>query len=558
MIFKSKVVVLSVTLFALNILVLSPILKSSLAFSNPVMVDYVETSGGAGDEQGTAFAGNMFGDVIVSGWTNSFGADSIDAFISKYDIAGYHSVTRVFGGSRNDYIYSMMITSDGKYVVVGYTTTFDQGSGDVLVSKFDANFNHEWSRVLLHGGVDIGYSVIETSDGNFVVAGYMSRSGYPFLLLVAFDTNGNLLWQISITSGRYSPVYSLTRTHDGGLAVTGSYTPLSSNFLTPFISKFNSSGVHQWTKLLAQSLNARGTSIIETASRDLAIAGLTFKSSSNTWDLFVAKCDSLGNNLWTRLINDSKMVDVYPSIARTYGDSLLVVGTTSNWGINNDVLLCMLDKNGNHIYTRTFGSDSADYGSALLMGSTRYFVAGSSRGWDANARDVLIAKFLIDGSTCTDVGTVNPVITAISVTTDTLTPQTENPSLNVYSWSPTISTVSPISTFVCWETSGAVGENQSAPALAGSAPGNIFLDSPSFFKNEIMLKFNQQSNDRLNLMLFGADGRIIFNKAMYHIPPYIRLKGRIIEELPAGIYFLHAVSAERMRLGVLKLIKVGE
>ncbi len=557
MIFKSKVVVLSVTLFALNILVLSPILKSSLAFSNPVMVDYVETSGGAGDEQGTALAGNMFGDVIVSGWTNSFG-DSVNAFISKYNVQGYHSATRVFGGSGHDYVYSMIMTSEGKFVVTGYTTTTNPGNGDVLVSKFDANLNHEWTRVLLNSGVDRGYSVIETSDGNYVVAGYMSRSGYPFLLLAAFDVIGNLLWQTSITSGRYSPVYGLTATYDGGLAVTGSYTPLSSNFLTPFISKFSSSGTHQWTKLLAQPLNARGTSIIETASRDLAIAGLTFKSSSNTWDLFVAKCDSLGNSLWTRLINDSKMVDVYPSIARTYGDSLLVVGTTSNWGINNDVLLCMLDKNGNLIYTRTFGSDSADYGSALLMGSTRYFVAGSSRGWDANARDVLIAKFLTDGSTCTDVGTTNPSITAISVTTDTLTPQTENPALNVYSWSPTITTVSPTSAFVCWETSGEVEEDQSAPALAGSAPDNIFLDSPSFFKNEIMLKFNQQSNDRLNLMFFGADGRIIFNKAMYHIPPDIRLKGRIIEELPAGIYFLHAVSAERMRLGVLKLIKVGQ
>ncbi len=429
--------------------------------SNPVVAYYVETTGGTNNESAVALAPTMFNDQIVVGWTKSYGAESTDVFISKYDVLGNHLLTKVFRISQNDYPCSMIITSDGKILIVGYSKSFTWL--DLFISKFDANLNHEWTRLFYHNRSEIGFSVVEVPNGNYIIAGLTYTGGFPDLLLTAFDANGDLQWQTAMANEYCSQANSATKTHDSAVVVTGFYAPNSSTRI-PLISKFRNDGVHLWAKLMTLPYPAYGTAITETGDRNLAIAGVMFRPSSNTWDLFVAKFDSLGNNLWTRWIVDSRIdtAGIPVSICNVSANRLMVTGTTSRWGINKDILISMFDGGGGHIYSRVFGSDSLDKVSNIYSRGEGYLIVGSTKGWDAISQDILMATFYSDGHTCTAVDTIYPQVNNLFPTMDTLSPQLYNPSQTAQSWTPNIFNANPVSSFVCWEASGTVKEKQPA------------------------------------------------------------------------------------------------
>jgi|GEM_PF-2082924 len=526
------------------------ILTYRTVYSNPTIAYYVETSGSIDDEKAIGLNATFAGYLNVVGWTRSYGAESTDVFISKYDQEGNHVATKVFGGTKSEYPYSMIITSDEKIVTTGYTRNFSWG--DLFISKFDANLNHEWTRVFDYYRTDMGFSLTEVSNGNYIVAGLTTSSGFPNLLLTEFDATGNLQWQNGLANGFCSQAYGITRTYDGAVAVTGYYAPSSPIFRIPLISKFSADGTHQWTKLMTLPNSAYGTAITETGTQNIALAGVMFRPSSSTWDLFIAKFDSLGNNLWVKVIDDSKIdtVGIPVAIGTVSGTYLVVVGSTSRWGMNGDILISMFNENGNHIYTRAFGSDSLDQGSALLSSYGRYLIAGSTKGWDAISQDIFVSTFYIDGHTCTDVDTINPLINTLVPSMDTLEPQIYNPAQSIHPWSPTIINANPISSFVCWESSGEVKETESSSLLMKS------LKIPSIVQDEIILRFGYQSMARLNLTLFSSEGKAIFSTSFDYTPFQIKIRGRKIDELSNGVYFIRLKSKDISV--VMKIIKIAK
>ena len=80
------------------------------------------------------------------------------------------------------------------------------GSLDGWVVKLDANANIIWQKTLGGDGYDATHSVITTSNGNFVVAGYNTSNNHDVsgnhggtdLWIIKLDTDGNLIWQNSL------------------------------------------------------------------------------------------------------------------------------------------------------------------------------------------------------------------------------------------------------------------------------------------------------------------------------------------------------------------------
>ncbi len=97
------------------------------------------------------------------------------------------------GGTGGDDAYSIFQTSDGGYAVAGGTTSFGAGDWDLFFVKFSLTGSVEWSRAVGGTSLDFGYSVVQTSDGGFAVAGRTESFGagsYDFFL-VKFDSEGN-------------------------------------------------------------------------------------------------------------------------------------------------------------------------------------------------------------------------------------------------------------------------------------------------------------------------------------------------------------------------------
>jgi len=107
----------------------------------------------------------------VAGSTASFGAGSSDVWLIKTDADGNDVWQSTFGGSDFDIARSVQQTSDGGYIVAGSTASFGAGSSDVWLIKTDADGNDIWKKTIGGSSIEYGYSVQQTSDGGYIVAG---------------------------------------------------------------------------------------------------------------------------------------------------------------------------------------------------------------------------------------------------------------------------------------------------------------------------------------------------------------------------------------------------
>lgn len=158
-----------------------------------------KTYGGTGDERGIhSLIQTSDGGLALVAWTNSFGmlgqpfAD-YDFWILKLDSDGNIQWQRTYGGAKDDWPYQIIQTTDGGYAVVGYTRSFGNGSSDVWVLKLASNGIIQWQRT--YGGLedDIGYSIVQSSDGGYVIVGQtnsFSGNGRHDFWILKLDNNG--------------------------------------------------------------------------------------------------------------------------------------------------------------------------------------------------------------------------------------------------------------------------------------------------------------------------------------------------------------------------------
>ena len=326
-----------------------------------------------------------------------------------------------YGSTLNDYAYAIEQTLDGGYVMTGYVSgsggdvTNNQGGRDFWVVKIDAFGNLEWQKALGGSGTEEPFSIHQTTDNGYIVAGHTNSIdgditesfGNNDIWVVKLDNLGNIQWQKSYGDGNHQRAFSIVQTTDGGYALTG-YTYIGGTTESDVIViKLDAIGNVEWQNTYDygnNNLSQDHRAIIQTTDGGYILAGYTTTAEQlglNFTDAWVVKLNATGNIEWSERYGGSLAEDLL-DIQQTSDGGYVMAGysssTDGDFTNNNggeDYWVVKIDSSGNLQWQKTLGGTKRDRAFSVretLAGG--YIVAGYT---ESNDGDITNAQGSLDG-----------------------------------------------------------------------------------------------------------------------------------------------------------------
>jgi predicted secreted protein len=389
-----------------TLLMIVPLLVGVLLFStceqptenDEETVVFVKTFGGSTYDYGYSVQQTDDGGYIITGYTKSFGNGTDELWLIKTDSQGSEEWNRTFGGSNEDVGKSIQQTIDGGYIITGYTDSFGNGGRDVWLIKTDSQGQEEWNQTFGGSSSDEGYSVQQTTDGGYIITGYTYSfgSGSADVWLIKIDSQAQEEWNQTFGGSENDRSHSVQQTTDGGYIITG-YTNSNGNNYSVLLIKTDSNGNEEWNKTFSTIGDDYGYSVQQTDDGGYIITG---KTSSFGEEIWLIKTDSNGNEEWTRAFGGSDY-EVGYSVQQTIDGGYIITGNTSSFGSGSaDVWLIKTDSQGQEEWNQTFGGSSTDVGYFVQQTTDGgYIITGYTYSFGSGSADVWLIKTDSQGNT---------------------------------------------------------------------------------------------------------------------------------------------------------------
>jgi hypothetical protein len=325
-------------------------------------IQWQNTIGGGGTDYLFSIQQTIDRGYILGGYSNSnISGDkaencigNYDYWIVKTDSSGFIQWQNTIGGSGNDYLYSIHQTSDGSYILGGYSdsnisgdkTENSNGYLDYWIVKTDLLGNIQWQNTIGGSSSDELHSLMQTIDGGYILGGFSNSSisgdktensnDYDYWIIKT-DSFGNIQWQKTIGGSYPDELYSIQQTVDGGYILGG-----NRNYVDYWIIKTDSAGNIQWQRIIGGDANDNLYSIDQTADEGYILGGLSQSNISRdktenrngAYDYWIVKTDATGNIQWQNTIGGVGF-DNLNSIKQTVDGGYIVAGY-SNSNISGD------------------------------------------------------------------------------------------------------------------------------------------------------------------------------------------------------------------------------
>lgn len=182
----------------------------------------------------------------------------------------------LYGSSGNDQIGTIRCTLDGGYIIAGTTTSFGSSPNAIYVTKTDSVGNIIWSYIYGATYTWGVYSVRETSNNGFIIAGRYSGSSQGFYLL-NLDSLGNVVWS-NLYAGKITDGDVVECSGGYALACTFDYDNDNTNEL--YIMKTDYNGNITWSKALNEIINIYTKVIVDRTTGYIIVSARGYNSSS--------------------------------------------------------------------------------------------------------------------------------------------------------------------------------------------------------------------------------------------------------------------------------------
>ena len=369
------------------ILILFLVLLNADLFAQAPDTLWTKTFGGSAIDCGYSVKQTSDGGYVITGFTESVGASGRDVWLIKTDTNGDTLWTKTFGGSDFDEGNSVQQTIDGGYIITGSTNSFGAGNSDVWLIKTDTSGDTLWTKAFGGSLIDWGNSVQQTSDSGYIITGYTRSfgAGGNDVWLIKTDANGDTLWAKTFGGSGINEVgNSVQQTSDSGYIITGS------RGADLYLIKTDSNGNTVWTKIYGGSGSQTGYSVQQSTDGGYIIAGRSYTTSIAR----LLKTDVNGDTVWTKTFEEAQGFSVHQT---TDGGYIMAGHKRSYVSGYSDVWLIKTDANGDSLWTKTLLGSNSDAGYSVKQTSDGgYIITGSTNSFGAGNSDVWLIRLAPD------------------------------------------------------------------------------------------------------------------------------------------------------------------
>ena len=344
------------------------------------------------------------GDVTVNN-------GSTDYWVVKIDANGALQWQKSLGGLADDRANAVTQTTDGGYVVVGTTNstngdvTGNQGLYDFWVVKLTSTGSIAWQKCLGGTSIEEARAVQQTTDGGLIIVGdarsnnfdLTQNNGGQDFWAVKTNSLGTVVWQTSLGGIGNDIPYSVYQTSDGGYVLAGQTNSIGGDVtgnnggIDYWVVKLSSTGALSWQKCYGGSSDDKASSIKQTSDGGYIIAGTAASTNGNITlnngleNPWVVKTFSTGTIQWQKCFGGT-FYDAANSIQQTIDGGFIFAGVVSSNSIDvsgnhggNDIWVTKLSTTGTLAWQKCLGGTGSDIGTAVQQTTDNgYVVCGRS------------------------------------------------------------------------------------------------------------------------------------------------------------------------------------
>jgi len=375
-------------------IVSTTLVTQGLSVSQMLLVPSVNrTYGGVGEDSTYSMVQTMDNGFALAGYTDSSGAGKRDFWLIKTDELGNVQWNKTYGGSHDDIAHSVIQLANDGFVLAGSTMSFGGGDFDFWLVCTDSVGNMVWNRTYGGIGYDEAWSVIQTTDGGFALAGWTTSFGLGSgdIWLIKTDNLGNPEWNKTYGEIYFETANSIKQTIDEGFALIGSTYSYGAGGSDLWLVKTDSSGNELWNKTYGGGGEDFGYSMIQTVDGGFALAGSTSSLGAGIYDFWLIKTDGAGNEQWNMTYGGIGYDEAW-SVIPTFDGGLALAGWTESIGADcSECWLIKTDFSGNEQWNITWGGTNYDYAySAMQTNEGGYAIVGETTSLGAGYYDSLL------------------------------------------------------------------------------------------------------------------------------------------------------------------------
>jgi hypothetical protein len=307
-----------------------------------------KTFGGINIDQAYSVKSTIDSGLVIAGYTNSFGFGGYDMYVIKTDKNCDTIWTKTYGGTNWDFAYSIEQTADSGYIIAGGTYSIGNGSEDMYLVKTTSAGDTLWTKTFGGPNDDEAKSVKQTSDGGYILTGFSKSFGdlNGDIFVVKTDNMGNMLWTYKYQGLLDDFSYDVLEDNTGAGYIIGGETKSFALGFQGIIIRLNTSGsLIVASTIYGASANDGINAITQTADGRFATMGYTFSYGAGASDFAFYLENPIGT-FNRSLTYGGMMVDKGYCIKNTFDGGFIICGSALSFSTFEHIYLIKTDSLG--------------------------------------------------------------------------------------------------------------------------------------------------------------------------------------------------------------------